>query len=127
MGIYILSGGSRDEDSSRLSRKRLSSLNPSESKPAYEPPLPPNPDPLRFTIERVKETGPYLAGLIHYPDCTNYEGRKIIVFEGLTETKLRSMKYLDPHFFEGGPVMARFQPDESGWENALQLMRTLSQ
>jgi len=88
-------------------------------------PLPPNPDPHTFTIERVKQTGDYVSVLVHYPGCTNYEGRKILVLAGITEPQLRAMRVLDPHFLENGPVIARFRPDELGWELALRLMHLL--
>ncbi len=88
-------------------------------------PLPPNPDPHKFTIERVKRTGDYMSLLVHYPGCTNYEGRKILVLAGITEPQLRAMQVLDPHFLEDGPVIARFRPDEHGWELALRLMHLL--
>lgn len=87
---------------------------------------PPNPNPLNFKIERVKQMGIYLGALVYYPDCTNFEGKKIIVLKGVTETELRNMRQLDPHFLEAGPIIARFRPDAQGWENALCLMRILS-
>jgi hypothetical protein len=39
----------------------------------------PNPDPSNYKILRCSLTlEPYLVIEIQYPDCTNYEGRKII-------------------------------------------------
>jgi len=39
-----------------------------------------NPDPERFTVQQVYKVLDYLVVGIKYPDCRNYEGRKILVF-----------------------------------------------
>jgi hypothetical protein len=56
---------------------------------------------------------------ITYPDCTNYEGRKIMLYKNVREDDLRKQKTLDPHFSSNkrfhSPI-AIFEPTEEGWE-----------
>lgn len=54
---------------------------------------------------------------IQYSNCTNYEGRKILVLK-VTMLELLQMKWIDPHFIENGPLLARFVPTEEGWSHA---------
>jgi len=44
----------------------------------------PNPDPRNFDIRCVVTIGDYIVVRVHYPDCANYEGNKIMVYEGVT-------------------------------------------
>lgn len=86
--------------------------------------LAPQPDPRHFRIERFETIGRGLIVLVTYPDCRNYEGRKILVFKDLTEHALFAAEVLDPHFIDvappGMPVpIARFHPNiEEGWKLA---------
>jgi hypothetical protein len=81
----------------------------------------PNPDSSNWKIVRSKQVNRYLVVEILYPDCVNYEGRKILVYEDVNINTLISQKYIDPHFSENkkwkSPI-ARFQPTESGWKMA---------
>lgn len=96
----------------------------SSSTGSVEPVLKGNPNPQRFEILRVARQGIFLAVEVRYPDCSNYEGRKILLFKGLTEEKLRRLESLDPHF-TGDPKVtspiARFEPTSSGWDMAIKL------
>lgn len=80
----------------------------------------PNPDPSNYKIVRSKQFKKYLAVMINYPNCTNYEGNKICVYE-CTLKQLLKQKKIDPHFSENkkfySPI-ARFIPNENGWEMA---------
>lgn len=85
----------------------------------YEPgPVPTgNPDPKDFKIKRIVSAGKYSALEVNYPNCTNYEGNKILVVYG-TEDLMRRLNKLDPHFSEADrmwQLIARFQPTEKGW------------
>lgn len=51
---------------------------------------------------------------IKYPNCTNFEGEKILVYQVLSEQELRSKTSIDPHFNEDLKSVARFQPTEIG-------------
>jgi hypothetical protein len=87
-----------------------------------------NPDPYYFKIKEFMQIGPYLAVKIHYPTCTNYEGNKILIFDGLTFEELQKQKAIDPHFSSTkkfkSPI-ARFEPTEQGWINALKFCSML--
>ena len=80
-----------------------------------------NPDPKKYKILRNLVNGEYLILLVHYPDCTNYEGKKILVFEKATLKDLKEQGSIDPHFSNNtdkhSPI-ARFEPTERGWEFA---------
>ena len=90
----------------------------------------PNPNPARFEILRAVTIGPALIVEVHYPDCINYEGRKILLFAEMTVDELRAKKTLDPHFTPGGGPVARFEPTSVGWELAVRcatdILRTTS-
>ena len=105
--------------------------------PEFEPPcvaprtrvvktVPGDPNPRRFTILRVKKIRRFTIALVKYPDCTNYEGNKILVYERISIASLRATTYLDPHFTKNqaspSPV-ARFEPTEYGWRLACMLCK----
>lgn len=77
----------------------------------------PNPDPQNFEVMTVKIKGDYAIVSVKYPDCTNYEGNKLLVFEGVTEAEIRGWTFIDPHFCEGDhpTPIARFEPTIKGW------------
>jgi len=89
----------------------------------------PNPDPTNFVIGKALTVGNYLLLEVEYPDCTNYEGRKILLYHNVTLQELKKQGHLDPHFAENkrfhSPV-ARFEPTERGWDMAYQLAKLLS-
>ena len=70
----------------------------------------------------------YVLVMVRYPDCTNYEGNKILLFENCTEEDLLAQGSLDPHFSENPnyhtPV-ARFKPTDEWWEAALDIMEAM--
>jgi len=67
--------------------------------------------------------------MINYPDCNNYEGNKILVFEGIKYIKLYEQGSIDPHFSDNkkfhSPI-ARFEPTDKGWSMAVELCKTLT-
>lgn len=83
----------------------------------------PNPNPSNFVIEKSSQIMNFLILQVRYPDCTNYEGRKILVYKGVTEETLleRNKGTIDPHFSNNpkffSPI-ARFVPDNDGWTMA---------
>lgn len=89
-----------------------------------EPRKLPNPDPHNFNIEKFEQVGKYAVIRVKYPDCTNYEGRKILVFESTVEEVLKQ-KVLDPHFCDDGHLspIARFEPTEKGWDLAKKMCK----
>lgn len=86
---------------------------------------PPNPDPHNYKFVRVEETDGFLLVELLYPDCVNYEGRKILLFRGVTLLNLVNQQYIDPHFFQAKDVaspIARFVPTDEGWQMGLDLI-----
>lgn len=86
----------------------------------YAAPAAGNPNPNKFKILKTEQVGKFLIAKIQYPDATNYEGVKVLVFEGVSDLLLRSSKKIDPHFCDGSHLspIARFEPTEKGWELA---------
>lgn len=81
----------------------------------------PNPDPYNFRVISLVQIKGYPILHINYPDCTNYEGNKIIVFDKTLNTKrFNNIERIDPHFINGkdSPI-ARFEPTERGMKMAI--------
>ena len=74
-----------------------------------------NPNPLLFEVLRTNMVGDLLLAKVKYLGCTNYEGNKILVFQGVTEDEFKKLCELDPHFSENSKLVARFKPTEEGW------------
>lgn len=93
---------------------------PSYSTNSSSSPKLPNPDPYNFIIKKHKVVNNLLLLKVKYPDCTNYEGNKIMVYE-CTLDDINSQSSLDPHFSNStkfhSPI-ARFQPTKEGWKMA---------
>lgn len=102
----------------------------SPNKPMYDAPPPVksstassspdlNPDPNNWKILQAKEVGKFLILKMEYPNCTNYEGKKILLFEDITLIDLVNQKQIDPHFFPANSKfkspIARFEPTSKGW------------
>lgn len=88
-----------------------------------------NPDPKNYKIVRHHANHNYLLVEIQYPDCKNYEGRKILLYTGITLDILKRQTELDPHFSnaeKGIYPIARFVPTEKGWSMASHFMRISS-
>lgn len=85
-----------------------------------------NPHPRRFRILRAESVGSFTIAEILYPDCRNYEGKKILVFESIGVEKLKALSFIDPHFCDSdehpSPI-ARFEPTKKGWRLALTLAK----
>lgn len=81
-----------------------------------------NPQPDNYLINDVLELHGYLIVKLTYPNCTNYEGKKILVFKDTTAIDLLKQKLIDPHFFNDkkfrSPI-ARFVPTDEGWSMAI--------
>lgn len=78
----------------------------------------PNPDPKNFEIQDTVMINGFLIVLVNYPDCTNFEGNKILVYKNTTLTSLVKQGSLDPHFSSNSKFhspVARFEPTLEGW------------
>lgn len=82
-----------------------------------------DPDPSRFKIDSYIELGNYLLLTVIYPNCINYEGKKLLLYSGVSIEDIKQRRELDPHFTdkELSPV-ARFKPDQEGLKLALKLI-----
>jgi hypothetical protein len=92
-----------------------------------------NPDPLRWTLVQGYQMGDMCVVCVKYTGCTNYDGKKVMVYENarlrdLTSGKIRS---LDPHFdcrnVNDWVPFARFEPTRRGWNAACLLAARLQQ
>jgi len=80
----------------------------------------PNPDPENWQVIKTEQNGEYLAVMIRYPDCKNFEGKKIMVYRATME-QLSRQGAIDPHFGDDKKAIypeARFKPTDQGWEDA---------
>lgn len=88
-----------------------------------------NPDPNNWKIVKAEEHGKFLILMMQYPDCTNYEGKKILVFENVSLINLVNQKLIDPHFFPANTQykspIARFEPTDRGWAMAVKFARSM--
>ena len=85
-------------------------------------PLFPNPDPNNYDIIYAKQIKNFLLIQIHYPDCINYEGIKILIYKDITLSDLKKQDSIDPHFSRNkrfkSPI-ARFVPSVEGLKMAI--------
>lgn len=84
-----------------------------------------NPNPSKFKVEDVYNTGTLTALKVKYDNCTNYEGVKIMVVRSKI-SDLISLQYLDPHFSDSGLIVARFEPTSLGWSYACNFVNQYS-
>lgn len=74
----------------------------------------PNPNPYRFSIEEIWPGEKYVLLKVNYPDATTFEGNKLLLMEGISVKDILKLKSIDPHFFKGGKIIARFAPTKKG-------------
>jgi len=86
----------------------------------------PNPNPKNFKILQITQVGKNVLLVVQYPDCTNYEGKKIMVYRNVKASEIRAMKSLDPHFCDNHiSPFARFEPTDKGLTEAYDLAKKL--
>ncbi|MOA20407.1 hypothetical protein D3C78_1408490 [compost metagenome] len=77
-----------------------------------------------FRINQTYEINGNLVAIITYPNCTNFEGKKILVFRNMSDIDLRSNRLIDPHFSNKGlSPFARFVPSKEGLNAAKELCK----
>lgn len=99
---------------------------PTNIPPNKQPVVSGNPNPSNFEVLRSQQVGKNLVVELKYPDCTNFEGRKIMVYKDLTISRLLAQKLVDPHFSNSGKFrspIARFAPTKQGWKLACALAK----
>jgi len=73
------------------------------------------PYPQLFSVAKSENVCGNLIMLVNYPNCTTFKGFKLLLLKGEKYDKMR----LDPHLLgDAHPVVARFEPNEKGWELA---------
>ena len=73
------------------------------------------PNPSEFVILEIFEKNNMTLAIVNYPNCTNYEGLKVMVYIGNLKTAIEHSTFLDPHFLEKGlSPFARFEPTMHG-------------
>lgn len=87
-----------------------------------------NPNPRVFEVVRKKIIGSFVVAEVKYPNCTNYEGRKILLYRTITWRRCMTDKMLDPHFSGNNDLdpLARFEPTPLGWSMAIILAGEMS-
>jgi hypothetical protein len=88
-----------------------------------------NPNPRNYVVESQEQIGKFLILTLRYPDCVNYEGRKVLLYKNVSFAELEKQGSIDPHF-SGNPEylspIARFEPTREGRLMAVALARMLS-
>lgn len=86
----------------------------------------PNPNPLKFKVLAYSLFPPYLIVLVEYVGCTNFEGKKIMIYKNVFLTEILHAKSLDPHFQDQrfSPIV-RLSPGEEGWQMGCDICRFL--
>lgn len=89
-----------------------------------------NPDPKVFKILKQEKVRNYLVVFINYPNAKNFEGNKILVYEGWGDTaQIISLtnSEIDPHF-DNTPYspVARFIPKNEGWKMAIDFCKSMA-
>jgi hypothetical protein len=90
-------------------------------------PQPPMPDPKNYKILKYLQYFKNLLVVVKYPDCTNYEGIKILLYKNTTIDILRAQGSIDPHFSENSifkSPIARFAPTKAGLDMAMEVLIT---
>jgi len=89
---------------------------------------PGEPRPTNFKLVSYLAFGAYVVVEIVYPDCKNFEGHKILVYDDAKKfAELFKTGSVDPHFFEHvySPV-ARFEPTDRGRSMAIAFATAMS-
>lgn len=123
MGLHFLGSRSKGcNDTVAYSNDQLNDLGKSSGKIVSSPV---NPDPKNFKILAIEQKNGYILLEVKYPDCNNYEGKKILLYKHVTLAELILQGSLDPHFaqFENyhSPI-ARFEPTHQGWRMGIAVM-----
>lgn len=81
----------------------------------------PSPKINNYKILEYRHSANGLTVFITYKDVSNYEGKKILVYENCTLTDLLNQELIDPHFSDNKQMLspiARFEPTNRGWSDA---------
>ena len=80
-----------------------------------------NPNPHKFKVEQLYAYPNCYVSLINYPNCSNFEGNKILV----TTYNPLDRDSIDPHFYQNSGLLARFEPSSRGMALAHSLAESI--
>jgi hypothetical protein len=84
------------------------------------------PNPRRFTVTGATLTREHTIAFVHFPGCTTFEGRKLLVYRSDVFDRVVRAGVMDPHFLEKGDCpLARFAPTPEGFEAAAAMVAAL--
>ena len=112
MGLTSLNSGSTYEQPKEVIERLI------EKTASVTPGMP---NPTKFSIENSVQVGNFLVVQLKYSGVTNFEGRKILVYENITIDEFNKQGHADPHFSNNAKFyspIARFEPTGSGWYRA---------
>ena len=76
----------------------------------------PEPNPFRFEILDEHEELRTIALKVRYPNATEFNGIKILVYDITHKDWIHNTKKLDPHFLEGEiSPLVRLKGNDLGW------------
>lgn len=79
-------------------------------------PYAPNPDPYLFEVLKIKNVNNVSILLVKYNECTTFNGEKLLLLNKI----YKESDQLDPHLLGNGHcVIARFEPNHTGWKLAI--------
>ena len=122
MGVIKLFSSCSDD----LCREQVGGKVSDYSRTEQEMKIVGNPNPRNFQIVQCESIGHFVVALVRYPECLNFEGQKILVFEDISAETIKNLNSIDPHFCDSdhpSPV-ARFVPTQKGWSYAIQFCKT---
>jgi len=109
MGFSLFSSSTYDEIEAALPKKK------EQKKSTFG-----NPNPKNYIILYSEQIGEFSLFVVKYPDCYNYEGKKILIYRGRIEDII-AQGSLDPHFSDNEKLhspIARFIPTDEGYSAA---------
>jgi len=84
-----------------------------------------DPIPDNFTIVKMDTAHGHTLVHVQYPNCTNYEGNKFILFKDTTPKEVYAMSEIDPHFRKSSNIIARLEPTATGWGLGFTMMHNM--
>jgi hypothetical protein len=77
------------------------------------------PNSANYKIERAEVYNNNTVVQVRYPDCPDFNGKKILVFRGYQMVVLMNTNRLDPQFSLTSNLIAQFLPTDDGWAMAV--------
>lgn len=86
------------------------------------------PDEEKYGLLSITEIGKFVIVEVKYYGCINYDGRKLLVYKGITKDTIKNATKLNPHFLEQEGIFpfARFEPTTAGEVAAVSLVILLN-